>query len=216
MSQNGSQAMRKKNNPADNVLTAGVDEVGRGPLAGPVFAAAVILNPRKKIKGLADSKVLTAKQRESLAKKIQTHALSWALGRAEVHEIDSINILHASLLAMKRAVEALSVTPELVLIDGNQYPKLNCKMQTIVKGDAIIPEISAASILAKVARDQEMVMLCQQYPGYGFSEHKGYSTPEHLANLKRLGPTPIHRQSFAPVQNWKGSRVQLDLFPLDL
>lgn len=183
-------------------LIAGVDEVGRGPLAGPVFAAAVILNPQKKIEGLVDSKILTAKQRELLAKKIQNYSLSWALGRAEVHEIDTLNILHASLLAMKRAVEGLSLIPDLVLIDGNQYPKLTCKMNAIVKGDETVPEISAASIVAKVARDLEMVMLCEQYPGYGFAKHKGYSTPEHLALLQQLGPSPIHRQSFAPVRNW--------------
>lgn len=183
-------------------LIAGVDEAGRGPLAGPVYAAAVILNPKKKISGLADSKILSAKSRETLEKKIQQHALSWGIGRAEVDEIDSLNILQASLLAMERAVAALALIPELLLIDGNQYPKISYQMKTVINGDATIPAISAASILAKVARDREMILLSEVYPEYGFAEHKGYSTPQHLANLQRLGPSPIHRRSFAPVRNW--------------
>jgi ribonuclease HII len=182
-------------------IIAGVDEAGRGPLAGPVYAAAVVLNPELPITGLTDSKLLTAKKREKLAQLIQEHALAFAVARAEVHEIDEINILHASLLAMRRAVEMLSLAPELVLIDGNRCPQLNCETQAIIKGDQTVPAISAASILAKVARDQEMILLDQQYPGYGFAIHKGYGTQQHLLALKKLGASPIHRRSFAPVKN---------------
>jgi ribonuclease HII len=182
-------------------ITAGVDEAGRGPLAGPVYAAAVILNPRKPIAGLNDSKLLTAKQREELAELIYNNAKACAVARAEVHEIDSINIFHASLLAMQRALEMLSIKPELALIDGKFCPKnLFCNAQAIIKGDQSIPAISAASILAKVSRDAEMVLLDKQYPGYGFSMHKGYSTKAHFAALKKLGASPIHRQSFEPVR----------------
>lgn len=183
------------------LLTAGVDEVGRGPLAGPVVAAAVILNPQKSIKGLTDSKVLTAKLRKILAKQIREEALCWSLGRAEVSEIDTINIFQASLLAMKRAIEGLSLQPEVALIDGKFCPQLSCASQAIIKGDASVPSISAASIIAKVARDEEMTLLCEQYPGYGFAQHKGYGTVMHLAALQNLGPSPIHRSSFSPVKN---------------
>lgn len=181
-------------------LIAGVDEAGRGPLAGPVFAAAVILDPKKSIDGLTDSKKLTAKKREYLFKQIQTTAKAWAIARADVHEIDKINILQASLLAMQRAVKALNIKPELALIDGNKCPQLFCPSKAVVAGDKTVPEISAASILAKVARDAEMLILDQQYPDYGFAQHKGYGTKQHLIALKKLGASPIHRRSFAPVQ----------------
>ncbi len=180
-------------------LTAGVDEAGRGPLAGPVFAAAVILHPDQIIEGLNDSKLLSEKKREKLFEIIREQALAWSIARAEVHEIDDINILQASLLAMKRAVETLSIAPELALVDGNQCPKLICKTTAIIQGDKTVPAISAASILAKVARDREMLMLDQQYPGYGLAKHKGYGTKQHMDALKKLGPTVIHRRSFAPV-----------------
>jgi len=181
-------------------LVCGVDEAGRGPLAGPVVAVAVILDPARPISGLADSKVLLPAERERLAVEIRTRALGWALGRAEVEEIDTINILQATLLAMQRAVAALDPTPVLALVDGNQAPRLTCRTQTIVKGDASVAAISAASILAKVARDAEMCTFEFKYPGYGFARHKGYGTPAHLAALKQLGVCPIHRRSFAPVR----------------
>lgn len=179
---------------------AGVDEVGRGPLAGPVVAAAVILDPDHPIEGLADSKKLSEKRREELALVIRERALCWALGRAEVAEIDRLNILHASLLAMRRAVEALVVPPDHALIDGNRCPELPCSAEAIVGGDASEASISAASILAKVARDQEMVQLDRQYPGYGLARHKGYPTKFHVAALLELGVSPIHRRSFGPVR----------------
>lgn len=178
---------------------AGVDEAGRGPLAGPVFAAAVILDPARPIVGLADSKKLSAARREQLADKIRTRALAWALGRAGVEEIDRLNILQASLLAMQRAVAALPVVPAKVLVDGNRCPPLACPCQAIVKGDATVPVISAASILAKVARDAELRELHDRYPAYNFARHKGYPTTAHLDALRRYGPCPEHRRSFAPV-----------------
>jgi ribonuclease HII len=181
-------------------LVAGIDEVGRGPLAGPVVAAAVILDPRVKIEGLADSKKLTERQREHLFEQITGRALYWALGRAEVHEIDRINILQASLLAMQRAVEALPRVPELALVDGNRCPRLPCPAQAVVGGDATEPAISAASILAKVTRDREMVELDGRYPGYGLARHKGYPTKVHMQALREMGVTPIHRTSFGPVR----------------
>lgn len=184
----------------NTILVAGVDEVGRGPLAGPVVTAAVILDPDNPIAGLADSKKLTEKRREMLVPLIKEHALAWAMGRAEPDEIDELNILQASLLAMKRAVEALSVAPEHVLVDGIHAPKLNCPITTIIKGDQSEPAIAAASILAKVARDQEMVALENVYPGYGFAKHKGYPTKQHQQALLTLGVTDIHRRSFAPVK----------------
>lgn len=179
---------------------AGVDEVGRGPLAGPVVAAAVILDPAKPVEGLADSKKLSEARREKLAELIQKNALAWALGRAEVEEIDSINILQASLLAMQRAVEGLKIAPHKALIDGNRCPRLACPSEAIIKGDSKIPAISAASIIAKVSRDREMVQLHREYPEYGLDRHKGYPTKFHLQALQRHGVRDIHRKSFAPVQ----------------
>jgi ribonuclease HII len=187
-----------KNSSAQSI--AGVDEAGRGPLAGPVFAAAVILDSKKSITGLADSKQLSAKKREYLAKKIQERAKAWAIGRAEVEEIDRLNIFQASLLAMQRAVCALALIPSLVLVDGKHCPKLVCAAKAIIKGDEKIAVISAASILAKVHRDANMVLLDAEYPGYGLAQHKGYATKQHLHALKKLGPSPIHRRSFAPVR----------------
>ena len=181
---------------------AGVDEVGRGPLAGPVVAAAVILDPDRPIAGLADSKQLSEQKREALVVLIRERAIAWAVGRAETEEIDKINILQASLLAMRRAVLALRPQPEFALIDGNRCPSLPCPSEAIIKGDATVAAISAASILAKVSRDQEMVELDQQYPGYGFASHKGYPTRAHLVALARHGITPIHRRSFAPVKKY--------------
>lgn len=181
-------------------LVAGVDEVGRGPLAGPVVAAAVILNYQDPIEGLKDSKKLTERRREILAIQIRERALCWSLGRAEVEEIDRINILQASLLAMKRAVEGLKVSPDLAMIDGRHCPQLSCAAEAVVKGDSLIPAISAASIIAKVARDHEMAELDIQYPGYGFASHKGYPSKAHLAALETLGIAPVHRRSYAPVR----------------
>ncbi len=185
-------------------LIAGVDEVGRGPLAGPVVAAAVILHPQRPIEGLADSKKLSEKRRELLSRLIKEQAHSWSLGRAEVEEIDRINILQASLLAMKRAVEALPCMPGLALVDGKHAPQLACRVDAIVGGDARIEAISAASIIAKVARDREMVELDRRYPGYGLARHKGYPTRQHLEGLQTLGVSPIHRRSFAPVRRLSG------------
>lgn len=197
----------KKFTKGSSLMIVGVDEVGRGSLAGPVIAAAVALDEICPIEGLADSKTLTEKQREALAKQIRQQALAFALGRAEVEEIDKFNILQASLLAMQRAVEQLSITPHHVLVDGQHCPQLACHVEAIVKGDSKVSAISAASILAKVARDQEMCAMDKQYPGYGFATHKGYPTQIHRQALQRLGITPIHRHSFAPVR-------QLSLFKL--
>jgi ribonuclease HII len=189
----------------DSKIVCGVDEAGRGPLAGPVFASAVVLDDGYLIKGLADSKRLSALERARLAEQIQLHARAWAVAQADLGEIESLNILHASLLAMRRAVEMLSkhhgVIPDLALIDGNQRPSgLKCMVQTIVGGDARVPAISAASILAKTARDAEMTKLAQEWPGYGFEKHMGYGTPAHLSALRTLGPCPIHRRGFAPIR----------------
>ncbi len=181
-------------------LVAGVDEVGRGPLCGPVVTAAVILDPSRPILGLNDSKKLTEARREALFDEIREKALAWCIARAEVEEIDRLNILHATMLAMQRAVEGLSVTPKLALIDGNRCPKLAVPFAPVVQGDSQVPAIAAASILAKVSRDREMQEMEAQYPGYGIGGHKGYPTPVHLEALKRLGPTPIHRRSFGPVR----------------
>lgn len=186
--------------PGHTILIAGVDEVGRGPLAGPVVAAAVILDPERPIAGLADSKQLTEKRREALSEMILEQALAWCIARAEVEEIDRINILQASLLAMQRAVLALNPMAELALIDGNRCPELPCPAQAIVKGDSLVAAISAASIIAKVARDREMVELDREYPGYGLARHKGYPSRQHLEALQSLGVTPIHRRSYAPVR----------------
>jgi ribonuclease HII len=183
----------------DALLIAGVDEAGRGPLAGPVVAAAVILDPARPISGLADSKKLSASRREYLADAIRARALAWALGRAEAAEIDAINILQAALLAMQRAVAALPFVPDLVLVDGNRCPSLPCPCQAIIQGDATVPAISAASILAKVARDAKLRLLHDRYPAYNFAQHKGYPTAAHRDALRRYGPCPEHRRSFAPV-----------------
>ena len=180
-------------------LLAGVDEVGRGPLAGPVVSAAVILDPEKPIVGLKDSKKLTQKKREKLSEEIKEKALAWSLGRAEVEEIDEINILKASLLSMKRAVESLSIEPKLVAADGQYSPDVIYESISIAKGDNLVPAISAASIIAKVARDNEMIAFEETYPGYGFSSHKGYPTKQHMESLQKLGVTRIHRRSFSPV-----------------
>jgi len=180
-------------------LIAGVDEAGRGPLAGPVIAAAVILDPRHPILGLADSKKLSERQRESLFQQIRQHALAWSAARATAGEIDQINILQASLLAMKRAVERLPVFPGLALIDGNRCPSLSCPAEAIIGGDATEAVISAASIVAKVLRDRIMMMLDRKYPAYGFAKHKGYPTAAHVEALQLHGPCRIHRRTFAPV-----------------
>jgi len=181
-------------------LMCGVDEAGRGPLAGPVVAAAVILHPRRPVEGLADSKILTPRRREELAQEIRSRAIAWAVAAASVEEIDALNILRASLLAMRRAVEALSVKPQRVLVDGLFRPELTIPMRAIVGGDATVAAISAASILAKVSRDASMVKLHEEYPLYGFDRHKGYTTDEHLAALRAHGACSVHRRSFAPVR----------------
>nr|WP_267962258.1 ribonuclease HII [Obesumbacterium proteus] len=183
---------------------AGVDEVGRGPLVGAVVTAAVILDPARPIVGLADSKKLSEKRRNALYEEIIEKALSWSLGRAEPHEIDELNILHATMLAMQRAVAGLSIEPDFVLIDGNRCPKLPMASQAVVKGDSRVAEISAASILAKVTRDREMEVLDAQFPDYGFAQHKGYPTAFHLERLAQLGATEHHRRSFGPVKRVLG------------
>jgi len=179
---------------------AGVDEAGRGPLAGDVLAAAVILDPARPIQGLRDSKKLTAARREELAGEIRERALGWSLARATVAEIDALNILQASLLAMQRAVAALVPQPGFVLVDGNRLPRWRYASEPVVRGDDRVPAIAAASILAKVQRDRELVELDSRYPGYGFAVHKGYPTAAHLAALRELGVSPVHRRSFAPVR----------------
>ncbi len=184
--------------PAGRV--AGVDEAGRGPLAGPVIAGAVILDPDNPIRGLRDSKRLTAARREALYDEISNTALAWAVGRAEVEEIDRINILQASLLAMQRAVQALQPAAEYALVDGNCCPALPCPAQALVKGDSRVAAISAASIMAKVTRDREMLELDLLYPGYGLAQHKGYPSKLHMEALQRLGVLPVHRRSYAPVR----------------
>jgi len=188
-------------------LIAGVDEVGRGPLVGAVVTAAVILDPNNPIVGLKDSKKLSEKKRLELAEEIKAKALAWSLGRAERHEIDEVNILKATMLAMQRAVNGLKVHPEFVLIDGNKCPILTYPCLAVVKGDSLVAEISAASILAKVARDAEMQQLHEQYPHYGFAEHKGYPTVKHLAALQQHGPLMEHRRSFKPVREALSHRL---------
>lgn len=188
-----------------NARLAGVDEAGRGPLAGPVIAAAVILNPERRIAGLRDSKRLSPAQRETLAVEIRRYALGFAIAAADATEIDALNILNATLLAMRRALQALPVRPGCIMIDGNKAPQLSdvfgdCTVETIVRGDDLVPAISAASILAKTHRDALMRELDGIYPGYGLARHYGYPTPEHVAALRALGPSPIHRRSFAPVR----------------
>lgn len=182
------------------LVVCGVDEAGRGPIAGPVYAAAVILDPTRRVNGLADSKVLAPERRELLAGRIKERAAAWAVAYATVEEIERINIFHAAMLAMRRAVQALQVRPEEAWVDGNHCPDLGCHAKAIVDGDALHPVISAASILAKTARDAEMCALHEQFPQYGFDRHKGYATPEHLERLSRHGPCHIHRRGFDPVR----------------
>lgn len=190
-------------------LICGVDEAGRGPLAGAVFAAAVILNPDRPISGLADSKKLSEKKRDQLTLEIKTHALAWAIASSSVEEIDRLNILQASLLAMKRAIEAMQaqffITPDLVQVDGNKTPKIDLPCEAIVQGDSKVQAISAASILAKTARDAELLVLDNLYPMYGFAQHKGYPTADHMARLQLYGISPIHRKSYAPVKKLLGA-----------
>jgi ribonuclease HII len=183
---------------------AGVDEVGRGPLVGDVVTAAVILDPNNPIDGLTDSKKLSEKKRNLLSEEIKEKALCWAIGRADPSEIDELNILHATMLAMQRAVAHLSIQPNFVFIDGNRCPDLPMSSEAVVKGDSLVPEISAASILAKVARDNEMDELDKVYPDFGFAKHKGYPTKLHFEMLAKYGPTPQHRKSFKPVRNALG------------
>lgn len=187
-------------NPSQRI--AGIDEVGRGCIVGPVVAAAVILDPDKPIVGLTDSKKLSEKKRSLLAAEIRAKALCWAVARAEASEIDRINILQATFVAMQRAFSQLSIRPDYVMVDGNRLPDIDCPAEAVVGGDALIAEISAASILAKVARDEEMATLDRFYPGYGFAVHKGYPTKAHLAALAQLGITPQHRRSYAPVKKF--------------
>ena len=193
-------------NPSDHLLIAGVDQAGRGPWAGPVMAAAVILDPKHPIAGLADSKTLSENKREALAPLIKSHALSWAIAAASVEEIDRLNILQATLLAMQRAIAGLHRQPDQALIDGNRCPPLNIPAQAIIKGDSKIAAISAASILAKVARDHLMHEYHQQYPNFAFHQHKGYGTKQHLAELQTFGVLPIHRRSFKPVAVQLGNK----------
>lgn len=191
----------------------GVDEAGRGPLAGPVYAAAVVLDPTRPIEGLNDSKQLTASRREALYDQICERALAWHIASASVEEIDTINILHASMLAMQRAVQGVAaggVIPDLVQVDGNRCPNVPFPVEAIVRGDAIVKAISAASILAKVARDRELLSLHAVFPQYGFDSHVGYGTPQHLAALAQFGATPHHRRTFAPVRN------VLEIMPLQM
>lgn len=186
--------------PLPTGRVAGVDEAGRGPLAGPVIASAVILDPARPIDGLNDSKKLSPTRRACLYDEIRMCALAWSIGRAEVEEIDRINILQATLLAMQRAVQNLVPFPEHVLVDGNRCPVFACPAQAVVKGDSRVAAISAASIMAKVTRDREMIEMDRQYPGYGLAQHKGYPSKSHLEALQRLGVTSIHRRSYAPVR----------------
>ena len=187
----------------------GVDEAGRGPLAGPVYAAAVILDPKVPIRGIADSKVMTPERRQDVAEQIRRRAIAWSIASASVEEIDDINILRAALLAMCRAVDGLSVRPQSAVVDGNVKPPLSVICTTLVDGDRLHRSISAASILAKTARDAELIQLDALYPLYGFAQHKGYGTPQHLAALRTHGPCRIHRMSFAPC-----AQRELDLAPL--
>jgi ribonuclease HII len=196
-------------------IVCGVDEAGRGPLAGPVFAAAVILDPRRPIEGLRDSKKLTAERRDILAPQIKQYALAWAIAECSHEEIDAINILQATMLAMRRAVEALQTLPTIALIDGNRSPVMSVRCHPIVEGDDKVHAISAASILAKTARDAALVVLHQQYPQYGFDQHKGYSTRMHLERLREHGACPVHRRSFAPVRLALEGEIAFETLPLD-
>ncbi|OGT41373.1 MAG: ribonuclease HII [Gammaproteobacteria bacterium RIFCSPHIGHO2_12_FULL_37_34] len=186
----------------DDILISGVDEAGRGPLAGPVVAAAVILNPSHPIDGLKDSKQLSASQRCILFSQIRKHTLAWAVASASVTEIDELNILQATLLAMQRAVTKLKISPKRILVDGNQCPTFPCEAKAIIRGDDSVPAISAASIVAKVVRDRWMVMLDKHYPAYGFAQHKGYTTLQHIKALRLHGPCRIHRKYFARVSEY--------------
>lgn len=197
------------NFPAPGGIVAGVDEVGRGPLAGPVLAAAVILVPEHGIEGLADSKVLNSEVRSALAVQIRARATAWAMGTATVEEIDRFNIGRATLLAMQRAVAALHIAPDYVLVDGNVSPALACPVVTVIQGDASVASISAASIIAKVERDRIMTELDRIYPGYGFAQHKGYGTAQHLQALRTLGACAVHRRSFAPMRECLSITVAL-------
>lgn len=198
-------------------IICGIDEAGRGPLAGPVVAAAVILDRKRRINGLNDSKQLTEERRDILAARIKERAISWGVGVATVEEIDTVNIRQANFLAMQRAFAQLSIQPTHVLVDGNDPPPIACKVTCIIGGDALETCISAASILAKTHRDAMMVELCAQYPGYGFSQHKGYGVAAHLEALRRLGPSPAHRRSFRPVREAlerSGELIIADRLPL--
>lgn len=199
---------------ADDIV-CGVDEAGRGPLAGPVFAAAVILHPERPILGLRDSKKLTAERRDELAPLIKMHALAWAIAECSHEEIDAINILQATMLAMRRAVEALSTIPTIALIDGNRSPVMTIRCHPIIEGDDKVHAISAASILAKTARDAALVTLHRQYPQYGFDQHKGYSTAMHMERLREHGPCPVHRRSFAPVRAALAGELTGETIPFD-
>jgi len=183
-------------------IVAGVDEVGIGALAGPVVAAAVILDPNSPIEGITDSKKISEKKRKTLSEEIKNHAFDWAIGQASIDEIDRINILNASHLAMQRAVSDLSCRPSLILVDGNKVPEFSEKAESIIKGDQKIKAIGAASILAKVFRDDLMKRFAPDYPAYGFEKHKGYPTRDHVKQLQLVGPCKLHRKSFAPVKNW--------------
>lgn len=185
-------------------IICGIDEAGRGPLAGPVVAAAVVLDKKRRINGLNDSKQLTEARRDILADRIKARAIAWGVGVATVEEIDTVNIRQANFLAMRRAFDQLGMTPTHVLVDGNDPPPIPCKITCIIGGDALEPAISAASILAKTTRDAMMIDLCVRYPGYGFSQHKGYGSAAHLEALRRLGPCPVHRRSFRPVREALG------------
>ena len=200
MARDGPQNQLALGLTVDATVVCGVDEAGRGPLAGPVFAAAVILDPRRRIRGLRDSKQLSAQQREDLAVLIRARALAFAVASADVTEIDSLNILQATLLAMRRAVDALAVRPALARVDGNYPPRLPRSGEAVIGGDDRVPAISAASILAKTARDALMVELHERFPAYRFDLHKGYSTAEHMRLLREHGPCEVHRRSFAPVR----------------
>ncbi len=196
-------------------IVCGVDEAGRGPLAGPVYAAAVILDARRPVRGLDDSKRLAESARLDLAVRIRSRALAWAVASATVAEIDALNILRASLLAMKRAIESLALTPQRVLVDGLHCPDVGIPAEAVVGGDATVKAISAASILAKTERDAEMVRLHQRFPAYGFDRHKGYPTPDHLEALRRVGPCAVHRGSFGPVREMllaRSAPLQVVLF----
>lgn len=189
---------------------AGVDEVGIGPLAGPVLACAVILDPAQPIQGLADSKSISEKRRQALAEEIQQRALSVSIGRASVEEVDELNVLKASHLAMRRALAGLSLEPDHVLVDGNKLPEMDYSAEAIVQGDKTVDSISAASIVAKVTRDEELIALALDYPGYGFESHKGYPTAQHRRALRTMGPCPAHRRSYAPVQAALANTVSRD------